>query len=62
MNNSDELLATAKALADKWEIPKPRSKKQAAMLLCGVEIGRNQMQKAALHTLVDTATIERHLP
>jgi len=59
MNNSKELLATAKALADKWEMPRPRSIKQAAMLLCGVEIGKNQMQKAALHALVNTEILEQ---
>ena len=55
------LMKLAKDLADEWEIPKPRSKKQAAMLLCGVEIGRNQMRKTALHMLVDEDAVSRKM-
>ncbi len=60
-DNPQGLMKRAKDLADKWEMPKPRSKKQAAMLLCGVEIGRNQMRKTALHMLVDEDAVSREM-
>lgn len=61
MTGIDALIEQARDLADEWEMPRPRSKKQAAMLLCGVQIGRNQMRKTALHVLVDNTAIDRQL-
>ncbi len=52
MSEKSELMKKAKGIARYWDMPEPRSDKQAAMFLCGIEIGRSQMRKSVLNLLV----------
>jgi hypothetical protein len=62
MSRVSESIRRAKRFAKAYEVEAPQNNRETAMLLAGIAIGRLQMRKAIMHSmLVDTGPVEANL-